>query len=119
MSHFQFKMLLPFSISSTRRTNPVEVLYAAFPAILYLNATWAGYLLRPLMEFEESALYAESFAAPDLGNAFPVVVNENPSVFGAMENTGDMLIMAWAHATFTGDGSLISQFVRPLDLRPF
>lgn len=91
------------------------MLYASLPAILYLNATWAGYLLRPLLEFEASALYSQTFAAPDLGNSYPSAVgNTAPAISSAIESTSDMLIMAWAHATFTGDGSLISQYVRPL-----
>lgn len=71
------------------------------------------------MEYEESALYTQTFAAPDLGSSYPSVVgNTDPAVFNAIESTSDMLIMAWAHATFTGDGSLISQYVRPLNFCP-
>ncbi|KAJ4485249.1 hypothetical protein J3R30DRAFT_3282874 [Lentinula aciculospora] len=98
-------------VGNSQRTNPVEVLYASFPAILYLNASWAGYLLEPLMQFEQSGLYSQSFAAGDLGSAFPSAIgNINPTVFSAIESTSDMIAMMWAHATFSGDGSLISQY---------
>jgi len=50
-----------------RRVNPVEVIYASFPAFLYLNATLAGRLLEPLLEFQSSALYSQVYAASDLG----------------------------------------------------
>src|SRR6266542_4277033 len=50
-----------------RRVNPVEIIYASFPAFLYLNATLAGRLLEPLLEFQSSSLYSLAYAAPDLG----------------------------------------------------
>ncbi|KIK51207.1 hypothetical protein GYMLUDRAFT_181767, partial [Collybiopsis luxurians FD-317 M1] len=100
-------------IGNSRRTNPVDVMYAAFPAILYINASWAGYLLKPLLQFQSSELYNKDFAAEDLGNVFPMAVgNSTPSPSTGMESTGDMLIMVWAHATFSGDGSLLSPYVR-------
>jgi hypothetical protein len=52
---------------SRRRTNPVEILYASFPAFLFLNTTLAGKLLEPLLEFQDSSLYRNDYAAPDLG----------------------------------------------------
>lgn len=51
-----------------RRANPVEAIYAAFPAFLYLNPALAGSLLEPLLEFQStSSLYSPVYAAPDLG----------------------------------------------------
>ncbi|KIK65872.1 hypothetical protein GYMLUDRAFT_218622 [Collybiopsis luxurians FD-317 M1] len=95
----------------SQRTNPVETLYASFPAFLYINASWAGYILESLLQFEASSLYSADFAARDLGNAFPSATgNGNPTLSTAMESTSDMLIMAWAHATFDGDKSLLSSY---------
>ncbi|KIK65892.1 hypothetical protein GYMLUDRAFT_1027590, partial [Collybiopsis luxurians FD-317 M1] len=97
---------------NSQRMNPVETLYAAFPAILYINASWAGYLLEPLLQFESSGLYNRDFAAQDLGNTFPSAFGNNiPAPPMAMESSSDMLIMAWAHAIFSGDGSLLSSYV--------
>ncbi|KAJ3893405.1 hypothetical protein GG344DRAFT_43434 [Lentinula edodes] len=97
-------------IGNSQRTNPVEVLYASLPAFIYLNASWTRYLLEPLMQFEQSDSSIPSFASYDLGSAFPSAIVNSPSVFIAIESTSDMLFMVWAHATFTGDGSLISQY---------
>jgi hypothetical protein len=48
--------------------NPVEVIYAAFPAFLYLDSSLAGALLEPLLEFQTTpSLYSHGYAAPDLG----------------------------------------------------
>ena len=49
-----------------RRVNPVEKMYAALPAFLYLNASFVGCMLSPLLDVQErnsSLLYA----AQDLG----------------------------------------------------
>ncbi|KAF9071439.1 hypothetical protein BDP27DRAFT_1322138 [Rhodocollybia butyracea] len=91
---------------NSQRTNPVEVMYAAFPAFLYLNASWTAYLLEPLLQFESSGLS---------GNAFPAAIGDaDPAVFSAIESTSDILTMAWAHTTFTGDLSLISRYYHTL-----
>ena len=51
-----------------RRTNPVEIVYASFPAFLYLNGSLAGVLLEPLFEFQSSASPSlKECAPPDLG----------------------------------------------------
>lgn len=48
-----------------RRVNPVETIYASFPAFLYLNTSLAGNLLESLLEVQ--AANDKSYAAPDLG----------------------------------------------------
>ncbi|KAJ3771483.1 hypothetical protein FB446DRAFT_100897 [Lentinula raphanica] len=58
-------------IGNSRRTSPVEVLYASLPAIIYLNASWTRYLIDPLLQYQESSLYKVSYASQDLGNVFP------------------------------------------------
>ncbi|KAK0246464.1 DUF1793-domain-containing protein [Armillaria nabsnona] len=98
-------------VGNSRRVNPVEILYAAFPAYLYFNTTWAGYLLQPLLRYQQSSQYTKTYAAPDLGSSYPSAAgNKNPSIFGAIEDSGNMLIMGWAHARFSGDGSSISRY---------
>ncbi|KAJ3967181.1 hypothetical protein EV361DRAFT_931862 [Lentinula raphanica] len=98
-------------IGNSQRTNPVEVLYASLPAILYFNATWTRYLLEPLLQYQQSSLYQLSLASQDLGSAFPYAVGDpNPSVSTAIESISDMIFMVWAHAAFTGDVSLITQY---------
>ncbi|KAK0208960.1 hypothetical protein DFS33DRAFT_488996 [Desarmillaria ectypa] len=98
-------------VGNSRRVNPVEILYASFPAYLYFNATWAGYLLEPLLRYQQSSQYTKTYAAPDLGSSYPSAEGNNgPSIFGAIEDSGNMLIMGWAHARFSGDGSMISRY---------
>jgi len=91
------------------RVNPVEVLYAAFPMFLYFNASFGKALLAPLLEFQNSPLYTLPYAASDLGQSYPVASGDNTSSLEGVEQSGNMLIMALAHARASGDGSLISQ----------
>ena len=47
--------------------NPVEVMYAAFPMFLYVNASYGGGLLTPLLEYQASNTYTLPYAASDIG----------------------------------------------------
>ena len=47
--------------------NPVEGIYAAFPALLYLNSTWAYSILLPHLKYHNGSQDGTSFVAPDLG----------------------------------------------------
>ncbi|KAK0196527.1 hypothetical protein F5146DRAFT_1129307 [Armillaria mellea] len=98
-------------IGDSGRVNPVEIIYASFPAYLYINATRAGYLLEPLLRYQQSSQYAGVYAAPDLGSFYPNVSgNSSPKKDRTVEDSGNMLIMGWAHARFSGNGSMISQY---------
>jgi hypothetical protein len=50
-----------------RRVSPVEVLYATFPSFLFINATYGGWLLEPLLEVSESPRWTFDYAPMDLG----------------------------------------------------
>lgn len=53
-------------IRPQRRVNPVERIYAAFPALLYLNASLGGAILAPLLESQDD-LRGQAYASQDLG----------------------------------------------------
>lgn len=53
-------------IGIQRRVNPVERIYAAFPALLYLNASLGGAILAPLLESQDD-LRSQAYASQDLG----------------------------------------------------
>ncbi|KAL1667943.1 hypothetical protein GGF50DRAFT_86409 [Schizophyllum commune] len=95
----------------SERVNAVETLYASWPAFLYVNATWAGYLLEPLLRFQSSNVYTKDFAAPDLGTSYPSATgNKSPGSSLAVEACGDMLIMAFSQAQMSGDGTLLGKY---------
>ncbi|KAJ7171489.1 hypothetical protein C8R46DRAFT_1263038 [Mycena filopes] len=94
-----------------RRVNPTEAIYAALPALMYFNASLIGPLLEPLLEYQNSSAYSNPFAASDLGLAYPAVPGDpSSSDRYAVEDTGNMLILALAHARSSGDGSVISRY---------
>ncbi|KAF8874083.1 hypothetical protein BD779DRAFT_1451181 [Infundibulicybe gibba] len=106
-------MMFMKSVGDTSRVNPTEFMFAAFPAYLYLNATWAGFLLRPNLQQQASALPASTYAMPDLGSTYPIALGNTSTTSTevlATESSGNMIIMALAHAKASGDGSLISSY---------
>ncbi|KAJ7775994.1 hypothetical protein DFH07DRAFT_951896 [Mycena maculata] len=98
-------------VGNSQRVNPTEVIYAAMPALIYLNSSITGALLEPLLQFQASSSYPNSYAAPDLGLSYPAAPGNtvDEAIFG-IENSGNMLILALAHARTSGDGSLISKY---------
>jgi hypothetical protein len=52
---------------SLSRINAVETLYAAFPALMYLDPTLGTPLLEPLFRLQASPDHGVKFAAGDLG----------------------------------------------------
>ncbi|KAJ7662636.1 hypothetical protein DFH06DRAFT_1042656 [Mycena polygramma] len=98
-------------VGNSQRVNPTETIYAALPAFMYFNASITGLLIEPLLQYQNSSSYTNSYAAPDLGLTYPAVTgNANANQVYGVENSGNMLILALTHAQSSGDGSLISQY---------
>ena len=110
-----------------RRVNPVETLFAAFPAYLYLNASLGGALLAPLLD-SQAGLSGQPYAAQDVGLNYPNATgarwdsqqsiereqcprDSKPQADRELES-GNTLIMMYAHARVSGDGTLLSRHVR-------
>ncbi|KAJ6598633.1 hypothetical protein B0H10DRAFT_2324189 [Mycena sp. CBHHK59/15] len=100
-------------LGNSGHVNPTETIYSALPTFLYLNASLAGILLELLLQFQSSTSYNNSYAAPDtISSNYPNAPG-NPadnSVYG-VENSGNMLILALAHARASGDGTLLNRYV--------
>ncbi|EJD03589.1 DUF1793-domain-containing protein [Fomitiporia mediterranea MF3/22] len=91
--------------------NAVDTLYAAFPAFMYLNPDLGGYLLTPLMEYQDSSVYTLSYAARNIGSTYPNATADNinsPHTYGIEESAG-MLIMTLAYTQWSGNNTLISK----------
>ncbi|KAK0203921.1 hypothetical protein DFS33DRAFT_1275044 [Desarmillaria ectypa] len=98
-------------IGSSRRVNPVDVMYASIPAFLHFNASWAGYLLEPLLDYQQSTLSQVLYAAPDLGEQYPIASgNTSPPVNESISTSADMLIMAWMYGTYSTDSAFLRQY---------
>ncbi|KAH9175704.1 hypothetical protein EDB89DRAFT_2066274 [Lactarius sanguifluus] len=88
----------------TNRVNAVETLYSAFPAFMYIDATLGRPLLEPLFQLQASPNYTIPYAAADLGSSYPNVTIINSNHSQGVEQSGNMLIMTYAHVRATGDG---------------
>ncbi|KAI9459211.1 hypothetical protein BJY52DRAFT_387895 [Lactarius psammicola] len=92
------------------RVNAVETLYSAFPAFMYIDPTLGRPLLEPLFRLQASPDYTIPYAAADLGSSYPNVTISNSNHNQGVEQSGNMLIMTYAHARASGDGGLISRY---------
>ncbi|KAI0309520.1 hypothetical protein OF83DRAFT_1071921 [Amylostereum chailletii] len=93
-----------------RRTNAVEILYAAFPTFMYIDPPLGGALLEPLLRLQNTSDFVLPYAAMDLTSAYPnVTVSASPHNQG-VEQSGNMIIMAYAYSRASGDGSLIGRY---------
>ena len=54
----------------SQSVNTVDTLFSAFPAFLYLNPELAGYLLAPLLRYQDSSAYSLDYAAKNIGAYF-------------------------------------------------
>ncbi|EIM87836.1 DUF1793-domain-containing protein [Stereum hirsutum FP-91666 SS1] len=97
-------------ISSDGNVNTVDVIFPAWPILLYLNPEYGRHLLEPLFDYQQTGQYGHTFSCHDLGAAYPQAIahlgadDENMPV----EESGDMVIMALSYTQKSGDTSLIS-----------
>ncbi|KAH9171799.1 hypothetical protein EDB89DRAFT_2175033, partial [Lactarius sanguifluus] len=98
------------SQSKTNRVNAVDTLYSAFPAFMFIDPTLGRPLLEPLFQLQASPNYTIGYAAADLGPSYPNATISNSNHDQGVEQTGNMLIMTYAHARASGDGNLISKY---------
>ncbi|KAI9464134.1 hypothetical protein BJY52DRAFT_1114957 [Lactarius psammicola] len=97
--------------SNTNRVNAVETLYSAFPALMYIDPKLGGLLLEPLFQLQASPRYRIPYAAADLASVSLLRVLSITDLFlMTCTESGNMLIMTYAYARATGDGSLISRY---------
>ncbi|KLO17752.1 DUF1793-domain-containing protein [Schizopora paradoxa] len=94
--------------------NNVDTLYASLPVFLYLNPSLAGYLLRPLLEYQESTAFNLPYAAQNPGVSYPIATGNSTQHNFGIEQSANMLIMTLAHAQASGDGTLLSQHYNKL-----
>ncbi|KAL1942377.1 hypothetical protein VTO73DRAFT_5979 [Trametes versicolor] len=103
--------------ASTGHVNPVEKIYAALPMLLYFNASLVGPLLSPLLDAQDGSA-GEAYAAQDIGLAYPKATGTRGAHNQGVEQTGNMLVMLYAHARFSGDGTLIHKHLVNNSLSP-
>ncbi|RDB22588.1 Glutaminase A [Hypsizygus marmoreus] len=104
-------------ISSNGNMNTVDVIFPAWPGLLYTNPLLGKYLLEALFRYQATGLYPNKWSIHDLGASYPQALGHNDGNDEAMpvEESGNMLIMALSYAQRTGDTSHIIQYNKLLD----
>ncbi|KAK7045354.1 hypothetical protein VNI00_007603 [Paramarasmius palmivorus] len=101
-------------VGTSLRVNLVSTIFASFPAYIYINSTWARYLLEPLLQNRQLSTDTSRYAPSDLGDSYPEVPGGTYNLARTIEDSGSMLIMTWAHAKFSGSQTLLSTYYQTL-----
>ncbi|OAA56899.1 glutaminase GtaA [Cordyceps fumosorosea ARSEF 2679] len=96
-------------ISSDSDIQTVDVLFPAFPAMVYLNPNLIKWSLEPLLEYQKSGRYPNKWAVHDLGR-YPRALgydsgNDEPM---PLEECGNMIIMMLSYAQKSGDNKWLA-----------
>ncbi|KAL1728497.1 hypothetical protein EV714DRAFT_285712 [Schizophyllum commune] len=92
--------------------NPVAVMYAAAPALLYINVAWLGYLLKASLKHASLLSPSPESAPQDLGFSYPAASGSTSSPDSSLgvDASSTLLVLAYSHAAFSGDGTLIQEY---------
>jgi hypothetical protein len=98
-------------ISSNGNMNTVDVIFPALPFYLYANPEMLKFVLNPLFYNQENGFYPNGYSMHDLGTHFPNATGhvEGNDEYMPVEESSNMLLMAYAYFKFTGDTSFLSQ----------
>jgi hypothetical protein len=97
-------------ISSSGKTNTVDVVFPLHPALLYTNSELLKLVLAPLYENQESGHYPNTYSMHDLGlfpNATGYPAGNDEQML--LEECGNMVIMTLAYAQLANDTAYLSQ----------
>lgn len=94
-------------ISSSGNTNTVDVIFPAMPFFLWFNPDYLRYVLDPLFLNQEANFYPNDYSMHDLGTHFPNATGhvEGNDEYMPVEESGNMIIMAYAIYRFGGSSS--------------
>lgn len=97
--------------------NTVDVMFPAWPVLLYTNPDLGRHLLEVLFRYQASGLYPNAWAVHDVGASYPKALGHNDGGDEAMpvEECGNMLIMALSYAQIANDNSQIKQYFDIID----
>ncbi|KAJ3759151.1 hypothetical protein EV360DRAFT_82372 [Lentinula raphanica] len=95
-------------ISSDGNINTVDIIMPAWPAFMYLNPKLGKYMLLPLLQYQATGQYPNTWAVHDLGAHYPVANGHNQGSDEKMpiEECGNMIIMMLDYTQRSGDHSL-------------
>jgi hypothetical protein len=99
-------------ISSDGNVNTVDVIFPAWPVLLYTNPQLGKFLLEGLFRYQATGQYPNKWSVHDLGASYPNALGHNDGGDEAMpvEESGNMVIMALSYAQKTGDTSQLQRY---------
>ncbi|KZV92371.1 DUF1793-domain-containing protein [Exidia glandulosa HHB12029] len=100
-------------ISSDGNMNTVDVVFPAWPVLLWGNPELGKYLLEPLFAYQKSGQYPNPWAVHDLGANYPKAIGHNDGKDEAMqvEESGNMIIMELSYIMKTNDTSQAEKYI--------
>ena len=103
-------------ISSDGNVNTVDVMYPAMPFFLYANPELLKYNLEPLFQNQEGQFYPNGYSMHDLGSFYPNATGhvEGNDEYMPVEESGNMIIMAYAYYKFSGNAAYLQQHYKQL-----
>ncbi|KAI0036147.1 hypothetical protein K488DRAFT_41792 [Vararia minispora EC-137] len=90
--------------------NPVDGLFAIFPAFVAIDPALGGFLLEPLLRFQKSTNYQNPYAAQNLGLAYPNATGLDNSHTKGLEESANMIIMTYGFAKSSRNNAQAVQY---------
>ncbi|KAM0751569.1 DUF1793-domain-containing protein [Meredithblackwellia eburnea MCA 4105] len=99
-------------IATSDYISTVDVTYPAAWFFAYANPNMIRYLIEPVLQYQAKGLYPQPYALHDFGK-YPIAGEANPDSY-ILEETGNMMILAYAHSKLTGSTNLIQTYYSTL-----
>ncbi|PQE16239.1 putative glutaminase protein [Rutstroemia sp. NJR-2017a WRK4] len=100
-------------ISSDGNVNTVDVIMPLFPILYVTNPEWLRLLLEPILQYLSSGRWPLPYVIHDIGTSYPNATGHDDGTAEIMpiEETGNLLILALAYQTASGNTSWASQYI--------
>jgi hypothetical protein len=99
-------------ISSDGNVNTIDIIAPAFPIYYLLDPNWIKFLLEPVMKYLATDGWQQPYMIHDIGTSYPNATGHNDQQDEAMpiEESGNILILAYAYQAATGDSTWAKQY---------
>lgn len=100
-------------ISSDGNVNTVDIIFPAFTLFYAQDPTYIRLLLDPVLKYLAAGRWPHPYVIHDIGSAYPNATGHDDGVAEVMpiEETGNLLILAYAYITATNDTAWGEQYI--------
>ncbi|RDW72186.1 DUF1793-domain-containing protein [Coleophoma crateriformis] len=101
-------------ISSDGNVNTIDVIYPAFPLYYITDPEYIRLLLEPVVRYLAAGKWPHAYVIHDIGFHYPNATGHDFGIAEAMpiEETGNLLILAYAYSTAVGNTTWASNYTR-------